>query len=221
MRILVLGGDGFCGWPTVLHLSARGHDVVIADNFARREADRELGVESLTPIRPLGDRLEAWRQLSGRTVGFRHVDVARDYHALEAVLATLRPDAVVHFAEQRAAPYSMKSPRHKRYTVDNNVGATNNLLCALVEACPDAHLVHLGTMGVYGYGRARGLRVPEGYVGATLKSGGAEADLEILYPPDPEPVGLTASAAPEAPPSGCRRPDSPAPRPPARRGQGG
>ncbi|WP_119679592.1 NAD-dependent epimerase/dehydratase family protein [Indioceanicola profundi] len=185
MRVLVLGGDGFCGWPTALHFSARGHEVVIVDNLVRRATDGELGVQSLTPIRSLDERLDAWRELTGREIEFRNLNVARDYEALEELLRTERPDAVVHFAEQRAAPYSMKSRHHKRYTVDNNVNATNNLLCAMVEAAPDAHLLHLGTMGVYGYGKARGLRVPEGYVEATLRSGGAEADIEMLYPPDP------------------------------------
>ncbi|MFC7333770.1 NAD-dependent epimerase/dehydratase family protein [Rhodocista pekingensis] len=185
MKVLILGGDGFCGWPTSLHLSARGHQVTIIDSFARRDTDAELGAESLTPIRPLDERLAAWTERSGHRIGFRALDVARDYDALEAAFAQERPDAIVHFAEQRAAPYSMKSPRHKRYTVDNNINATNNVLCAMVEACPDAHLLHLGTMGVYGYGKARGLRIPEGYIEATLKSGGAAADVEILYPADP------------------------------------
>ncbi|MDQ3030056.1 MAG: NAD-dependent epimerase/dehydratase family protein, partial [Actinomycetota bacterium] len=150
MRVLVLGGDGFCGWPTSLHLAECGHDVVIVDNLVRRNADVELEVSSLTPISPLGTRLRAWRELGGRQIGFRRLDVAQDYQQLLAVLVELRPDAVVHFAEQRAAPYSMKSSWHKRYTVDNNVNATHNLLCALVEPGLDAHVVHLGTMGVYG-----------------------------------------------------------------------
>ena len=153
MRILILGGDGFCGWPTSLHLSARGHDVVIVDNLARRNADIELEAESLTPIPPLGERLEAWSELTGP----RHrLPRARRRPGLPTSCWTCsrewRPDAVVHFAEQRAAPYSMKSSWHKRYTVDNNVNATHNLLAAMVEAELDAHVVHLGTMGVYGYG---------------------------------------------------------------------
>jgi len=188
MRFIILGGDGFCGWPTTLHLSARGHDVTIVDNFARRAADVELGAESLTPIRPLDERLRAWREVSGNTVGFREIDIAQDYDALVAALQELKPDAIVHFAEQRAAPYSMKSPRHKRYTVNNNINATHNVLCAMVEAAPDAHLVHLGTMGVYGYGKAKGLKIPEGYIKATLESEGRQASLDIIYPPDPGSV---------------------------------
>jgi len=164
LRILILGGDGFCGWPTSLHLSACGHEVAIVDNLARRTADVELEAESLTPIRPLGTRLAAWRELSGREIPFHRLDVAADYRELLELLIEWAPDAVVHFAEQRAAPYSMKSSWHKRYTVSNNVNATHNLLAALVEAQLDAHVVHLGTMGVYGYGTA-GVKIPRGICG--------------------------------------------------------
>jgi UDP-sulfoquinovose synthase len=181
LRILVLGGDGFCGWPTSLHLSARGHDVTIVDNFARRHADVELEAESLTPISPMGIRRVAWRELTGRELGFRLIDAAQEYEVLRDLLAEVRPDAIVHFAEQRAAPYSMKSARHKRYTVDNNVNATNNLLTALVETGVDAHVVHLGTMGVYGYGG--GVTLPEGYLSVRMEGiDGIEVEREILYP---------------------------------------
>lgn len=185
MRIIILGGDGFCGWATALHLSARGHEVAIVDNLVRRRTDEELGAHSLTPIRPMAERLRAWDETGHRPIAFHEIDVAKDYDRLEALFRDLAPEAIVHFAEQRAAPYSMKSPWHKRYTVDNNVNATSAVLCAMVEACPDAHLVHLGTMGVYGYGKTRGMMIPEGYIDATLRSGGAEADVEILYPVDP------------------------------------
>src|SRR5262245_36241149 len=129
---MVFGGDGFCGWPTSLHLSACGHDVTIVDNFARRRADVELGIESLTPIRTLEERVGAWRELTDREIDTVELDVARDFDGLVEVLSEQRPDAVVHFAEQRAAPYSMKSAAHKRYTVDNNVNATHNLLAGIV-----------------------------------------------------------------------------------------
>lgn len=188
MKIIVLGGDGFCGWPTALHLSAQGHQVTIVDNLVRRATDIELGAESLTPIAPIEERLAAWRETRNTPIDFVALDVARDYDALEALFREMQPEAIVHFAEQRAAPYSMKSPRHKRYTVDNNVNATHSVLCAMVEACPDAHLVHLGTMGVYGYGKAKGMRIPEGYIDATLHSGGVSTDVEILYPVDPGSV---------------------------------
>jgi UDP-sulfoquinovose synthase len=188
VRVLILGGDGFCGWPTVLHLSSCGHDVTIVDNFARRRADEELDATSLTPIRPLVERLEAWRELSGDTIGFVELDVARDFDGLRTLLAEQRPDAVVHFAEQRAAPYSMKSARHKLYTVDNNVNATNNLLVALVDLAAKTHVVHLGTMGVYGYDTPS-LTLPEGYLNVRMKTDeGSELEREILFPASPGSV---------------------------------
>ncbi|PHP69155.1 NAD-dependent dehydratase [Zhengella mangrovi] len=185
MKILILGGDGFCGWPTALHFAARDHEVTIADNLVRRETDRELGCGSLTPISAIEERLSAWKAMGNRPINDVRLDVARDYDGLVTLLRRMRPDVIVHFAEQRAAPYSMKSPRHKRYTVDSNVSATHGVLCAMVEAAPDAHLVHLGTMGVYGYGKTKGLEIPEGYIDATLRSGGQRADVDILYPTDP------------------------------------
>jgi UDP-sulfoquinovose synthase len=185
MKILVIGGDGFCGWPTALHLSSRGHDVVIVDNLSRRKIDIELEVESLTPIRPVSVRLAAWKAASGRTIRFRNTDVAQNYARLLRLIEEEKPAAIVHFAEQRAAPYSMKSSYHKRYTVDNNINATNNILAAIVEAKSDAHLVHLGTMGVYGYGTA-GLKIPEGYLPVKIETeDGREIRQEILYPANP------------------------------------
>ena len=185
MKILVIGGDGFCGWPTALHLSYLGHDVVIVDNLSRRKIDIELEVESLTPIRPVSVRLAAWREASGREIRFRNTDVAHNYARLLRLIEEERPDAIVHFAEQRAAPYSMKSSYHKRYTVDNNLNATNNILAAIVEARSEAHLVHLGTMGVYGYGTA-GLKIPEGYLPVKIETeDGREIRQEILYPANP------------------------------------
>ncbi len=185
MKVLILGGDGFCGWPTALHLSEQGHDVRIVDNFARRQADIELEASSLTPITPMGIRLKTWRELSGKEIGFDRFDVAVHYHRLLTLLQDWQPDAVVHFAEQRAAPYSMKSSWHKRYTVSNNLNATNNLLAAIVEADLDIHVIHLGTMGVYGYGTA-GVKIPEGYLQVEIPIGNGETvSSEILYPPNP------------------------------------
>jgi UDP-sulfoquinovose synthase len=185
VKVLVLGGDGFCGWPTVLHLSEQGHDVRIVDNFARRQADIELETSSLTPITPLGTRLATWRELTGKEIGFDRFDVAVHYHRLLTLLQDWQPDAVVHFAEQRAAPYSMKSSWHKRYTVSNNLNSTNNLLAAIVEADLDVHVVHLGTMGVYGYGTA-GVKIPEGYLQIQIPTGNGESvSSEILYPSNP------------------------------------
>jgi UDP-sulfoquinovose synthase len=188
MRVLVLGGDGFCGWPTALYLSDRGNDVTIIDNLSRREIDLELEVESLTPIRPLSERLRVWRQVSGREIGFVRLDLATEYERLVTLLPRLRPDAIVHFAEQRAAPYSMRSPRTKRYTVDNNVQATHNLLCALVETKTDAALVHLGTMGVYGYGWSGSAPIPEGYLTVKVPTPDGDLEREILHPANPGSV---------------------------------
>ena len=185
MKILVIGGDGFCGWPTSLHLSNVGHDVMIVDNLSRRMIDIELEVESLTPIRPISQRLAAWEEVSGKRINFENINVAKNYARLMNLIKDFEPDSIVHFAEQRAAPYSMKSSYHKRYTVDNNLNATNNVLAAIVEADVDAHLVHLGTMGVYGYGTA-GLKIPEGYLPIKIeKDDGTEIRQEILYPANP------------------------------------
>ncbi|KAA1426292.1 phosphoadenylyl-sulfate reductase [Nocardioides antri] len=185
MRVLILGGDGFCGWPTALHLSAQGYEVAIVDNLSRRKIDIELEVSSLTPIRPMGERLRAWKQVSGKDIAFHDIDVAVNYQRLLDLLEDWRPEAVVHFAEQRAAPYSMKSSRHKRYTVSNNLNATNNLLAAVVESGLDIHVVHLGTMGVYGYGTA-GMKIPEGYLQVKVDAGESGlVDQEILYPANP------------------------------------
>lgn len=185
VRILVLGGDGFCGWPTALELSARGHEVTIVDDLSRRNIDNELEAGSLTPIRPMGERLSAWAEVSGQEISFVRFDVAEHYHRLLTLLRDWQPEAIVHFAEQRAAPYSMKSSWHKRYTVGNNLNATNNVLAAIVESGVDAHLIHLGTMGVYGYGTA-GVRIPEGYLEVKVElEDGREVKQEILYPPNP------------------------------------
>ncbi len=185
MKIVVLGGDGFCGWPTALRLSREDHDVAIVDNLSRRKIDVELEVESLTPIRPIRERLQAWKELTGRVIRLEIFDVARDYGELLSFLKSFEPEVVIHFAEQRAAPYSMKSSRHKRYTVDNNLNATNNLLAAIVESKVDSHVIHLGTMGVYGYG-GTSTRVPEGYLTVKVQDDNQEwREKEILYPADP------------------------------------
>ena len=185
MKIIVLGGDGFCGWPSALHLSAQGHEVCIVDNMSRRNIDIELEVSSLTPIVPMGERLKAWEEVSGQRIHFVRLDVAKNYVHLLNTIREIRPDAIVHFAEQRAAPYSMKSSYHKRYTVSNNLNATNNVLAAIVESGLDIHLVHLGTMGVYGYGTA-GMKIPEGYLSVKVETDeGETVEQEILYPVNP------------------------------------
>src|ERR1700722_5959968 len=199
MRVLVLGGDGFCGWPTSLYLSDRGHEVTILDNLSRRKIDIDLEVESLTPIVPIGERLRAWREVSGREIGVGSVDLATEYDRLGATpgqappdagggLAALRPDAVVHFAEQRAAPYSMRSEKTKRYTVDNNVRATHNLLTAITDTGVNAAIAHLGTMGVYGYGWSGSAPIPEGYLTVKVPTPDGDLEREILHPANPGSV---------------------------------
>lgn len=185
MKIAILGGDGFCGWPASLFLSDRGHEIAIVDNLSRRAIDAELGAESLTPIASIEERLAAWKEVSGKDISFANIDIAQDYAGFVEFLRSFAPDAVVHFAEQRAAPYSMKNPTTKRYTVDNNINATHNLLAAVVETGLDIHVIHLGTMGVYGYGTA-GMQIPEGYLDikvAVPEKG--EVEKSILYPSNP------------------------------------
>jgi UDP-sulfoquinovose synthase len=160
VKVLVLGGDGYCGWATALYLSGKGHRVVIADNFVRRQWDCELGVQTLTPIRNMPERLRAWKQVTGKTIEFLTGDVT-DYEFLSGAVQSVEPDAVVHFAEQRSAPYSMIDRKHAVSTQVNNVVGTLNLLFALREYRPDCHLVKLGTMGEYG---TPNIDVEEGYI---------------------------------------------------------
>ena len=184
-KIIVLGGDGFCGWPTALHLSNNDYEVTIVDNLSRRNIDNELGVTSLTPIRSIDERLSTWKSLTNKQINFVNIDLSEDYVDTLSLIKNIKPDAIIHFAEQRAAPYSMKSSKHKRYTVNNNINATNNILAAIVESELDIHLVHLGTMGVYGYGTA-GMQIPEGYLDIKLEDDtGHIFDHKILYPTNP------------------------------------
>ncbi|MGA9901637.1 MAG: NAD-dependent epimerase/dehydratase family protein, partial [Terriglobales bacterium] len=160
MRVAVLGGDGYCGWATALYLSKKGHSVAIVDNFARRQWDHELGVQTLTPIRPLAERLRVWQELTGETMELFVGDVM-EYDFLSSVIQSFEPEAVIHFAEQRAAPYSMIDRKHAVFTQVNNVVGTLNLLFALREFQPDCHLVKLGTMGEYG---TPNIDIEEGYI---------------------------------------------------------
>eukprot|EP01066_Platyproteum_vivax_P014645 Platyproteum_vivax@DN6554_c0_g1_i1.p1 len=180
-KVVVLGGDGFCGWPVSLHLSNNGYDITIVDNLSRRAIDKELKTESLTPICSIADRIAAWKQVSGKEIKFENINVATEYDKLVDLFATLKPRATVHFAEQRAAPYSMKNSKNKRYTVNNNITGTNNVLCAIGDSGVDIHLVHLGTMGVYGYGGTNS-EIPEGYVDVTFPDGEQRNILHPAYP---------------------------------------
>jgi UDP-sulfoquinovose synthase len=177
MRIAVLGGDGYCGWATALYLSKKGHSVAIVDNFVRRQWDFELGAQTLTPILPLSDRLRAWQELTGETIRSFVGDVT-EYDFLSSVVRDFEPEAVVHFAEQRSAPYSMIDRKHAVFTQVNNVVGTLNLLFALREFQPDCHLIKLGTMGEYG---TPNIDIEEGYI--TIEHNGRRDT--VPYPKQP------------------------------------
>src|ERR1700722_6346788 len=165
MKILVLGGDGYLGWPTALHLSALGHEVTVVDNLVRREYDREMGVDSLVPIASLEDRVTRWEQVSGHAIDVRIGDLT-DAAFTYGVVGECKPDAIVHFGEQRSAPYSMIDREHAVYTQVNNVVGTLNLLYAIAERNPAIHLVKVGTMGEYGYPN---IDIEEGFIEITHK----------------------------------------------------
>jgi UDP-sulfoquinovose synthase len=163
MKIVVAGGDGFCGWPTALYLSAKGHEVTIIDNLSRRKWDEELRVDSLTPIAPIEKRIARWDELTGRSIGL-YVGDLNHYDFLRTVLLQTRPDAFVHFAEQRSAPYSMIDREHAVFTQVNNVVGTLNVIYAIKEIVPDCHIIKLGTMGEYG---TPNIDIEEGYIKIT------------------------------------------------------
>jgi UDP-sulfoquinovose synthase len=177
MKIAVLGGDGYCGWATALHLAAKGHTVAIIDNFVRRQWDFELGAQTLTPIRPLEERLNTWYQLTGKAIETYIGDVC-DYEFLASMIKSFEPEAIVHFAEQRSAPYSMIDRKHAVSTQVNNVVGTLNLLFAIRELAPDCHIVKLGTMGEYG---TPNIDIEEGYI--TIEHNGRKDT--VPYPKQP------------------------------------
>mgnify|MGYP003145456656 CR=1 FL=1 len=181
MRVIVFGGDGFCGWPTSLRLAANGHKILIADNLSRRGIDNELSSGSLTEIASIKDRIESAKKHIG-DVDFVNIDVAKNPQGVQGLISNFKPDAIVQFAEQRAAPYSMIGDDERRYTVDNNISGTHNICSAIVAVDPNIHLVHLGTMGVYGYSKDFG-DIPEGYLDVTINS--TNANKSILYPANP------------------------------------
>ncbi len=160
MNVLILGGDGYLGWPTAMHLSAAGHTVAVGDNFLRRGMATELGGESLTPIQSLKERVHAWHDVTGRTIDM-HVGDLTDPGFVEDVFRSARPDAIVHYGEQPSAPYSMIDRRHAVFTHRNNVEGTLNVLFAMRDIAPSAHLVKLGTMGEYG---TPNIDIEEGFI---------------------------------------------------------
>jgi UDP-sulfoquinovose synthase len=160
MKIIIAGGDGFCGWPTALYFSERGHEVAIIDNMIRRRWDEELGTQPLTPIASLEERVAAWRELTGKEIRLYIGDMT-DYEFLAKAMQEFKPEAFVHYAEQRSAPYSMIDREHAVFTQVNNVVGTLNLLFAIKEIVPDCHLIKLGTMGEYG---TPNIDIEEGYI---------------------------------------------------------
>ena len=160
MKVIVAGGDGFCGWPTALHLSACGHEVIVADNLSRRGIDQELGTNSLTPITTLETRAALWSELTGHHLSVAIGDLT-DAQFVHELFARFEPDGVVHFAEQRSAPYSMIDRQHAVSTQVNNVVGTLNLLFAIHAFGGECHLVKLGTMGEYG---TPNIDIEEGYL---------------------------------------------------------
>ena len=160
MRILVLGGDGYLGWPQAMYLSKKGHDVAVYDNFMRRKADLEFGFDSLLPIQTLYNRVDAWKEATGKRIEVFIGDTL-DYDLLTRVFKEFKPEVVIHFAEQRTAPYSMIDREHANFTMVNNVIGTMNVLYAIKDFAPDCHLVKLGTMGEYG---TPNIDIEEGFI---------------------------------------------------------
>ena len=160
VKVLILGGDGYLGWPTAMHLAGAGHEVAVVDNFLRRNMATELGTNSLTPIQPLQDRVTVFKELTGHEVRPFVGDLV-DAQFVDEVFSEVRPDAIVHYGEQPSAPYSMISRRHAVSTQRNNVEGNLNVLYAMRDMTPDAHLVKLGTMGEYG---TPNIDIEEGYI---------------------------------------------------------
>jgi len=160
MRVLILGGDGYLGWPTAMRFSERGHDVAVVDNYSRRRWVEAQGSDSLTPIHPLDERIAAWKEVSGKEIAM-HEGAIEDADFLEGVVTGFKPEAIVHYGEQPSAPYSMQSRETAVETQQTNVIGNLNLLFAMRDHVPDAHLVKLGTMGEYG---TRNIDVEEGYI---------------------------------------------------------
>jgi UDP-sulfoquinovose synthase len=161
MRILILGGDGYLGWPTAMYFSARGHDVHAVDNYLRRRAHKEAGTDSLTPIgESLPARAEAWRQITGYRIGVSEGDLT-DWSVVESLFVDFEPEAIIHYGEMPSAPYSFISREHAVFTQYNNVAGTLNILWGMRDFAPDAHMVKLGTMGEYG---TPNIDIEEGFI---------------------------------------------------------
>jgi UDP-sulfoquinovose synthase len=181
-NVLVLGGDGFIGWPTSLQLAKDGHRVVIVDNFMRRSIDLELGTSSIVPISSMIDRINTANSIFNGKISYRHLDVSVDFEDLKQILVEEKIDVIVHLAEIKSAPYSMLNSKKSRQTVNNNINSTHNVLAAIVDVDTNISLVHIGTMGVYGYSDVFG-EIPEGYLDITVNQTGEKT--KILFPTNP------------------------------------
>ncbi len=184
MRIIVLGGDGFCGWASSLRLSKRGHEVVIVDNLSRRKIDTKLKANSLTPISSINKRVKTWNLINKKKIKYQNINIAKDIKELDKLIKKFKPHAIVHFAEQRSAPYSMKDISSRNYTISNNLLTNNNVLYLIAKNNKKIHFIHLGTMGVYGYDFSKYL-VPEGYYKAKLFIKNNVINTKILHPASP------------------------------------
>lgn len=182
--IIVCGGNGFIGWPLSLRLSSLGYNVIIIDSLLKRVVCADLMVSSLTPSLPLWDRVDKWNNISENKIRYYLFNISQDYNGLLSIIKESNPKAIVHLAEQPSAPYSMRCTRNKQLTVNNNLGATHNILCSIVDSGLDIHLVHIGTTGVYGYG-THGMKIPEGYLSVKVDFDGEDKILEIPYPSYP------------------------------------
>lgn len=160
MRILILGGDGYLGWPTAMHFSARGDEVMVVDNFCKRRIEMEDGIEPLESIPTLHKRVALWKEVSGRDIHLRVGDLV-NHRFVYQLLEEFQPEAIVHYAEQPSAPYSMQGREQAVFTQHNNVIGNLNLLFAIKKYCPDTHLVKLGTMGEYG---TPNIDIEEGFI---------------------------------------------------------
>ena len=181
MKIIVFGGDGFCGWPTALHLANSGHIVHIVDNLSRRQIDIDYSLNSLSEISDLPTRVEVANNIVGE-ISYSIFDVSENFDHFVELMLRFEPDAVIHFAEQRSAPYSMLGHKERHYTVVNNISSTHMICSAIIETNPNIHFLHLGTMGVYGYNDDLGM-IPDGYLDVTVDSTGKKT--KIIFPGNP------------------------------------